>query len=417
MLDRLDRLRHGLRPPPDPRLAVRDLVLLVSSSRGGSSVFAEALRRLPGTLHLRAEVNPFLRLAGFGWPDSGESSDALGPDSRGDADAFARQLAWDIGRPTEQQADLDIDLVWRLRVQWPALPLDDASLLGLVRGVPGSPADDPPGFHIALLRRLRAAWPTAHPRAYDLDLGALDAAFPGVAEPDGPPGATVIEEPPFVAIGPWQRATASQLGAMPLVIKAPSNAYRLPWFRAMFPHARIRLLHLVRNPAAAINGLFDGWRSGGFHAHHMSEDLDIAGYTDHQPRSRRWWKYDLPPGWEAHTRSPLVDVCALQWRRPHEAILAQASGMERRVFHFERFVRGADERVGLMAEVSAWLGAPANAATLAGFREPPPTVMSTARPRLQRWFARRADIEPVIARPEIRALADALGCGPREQWV
>ena len=31
--------------------------------------------------------------------------------------------------------------------------------------------------------------------------------------------------------------------------------------------------------------------------------------------------------------------------------------------------------------------------------------------------ARRAEIEPVIARPEIRALADALGCGPREQWV
>ena len=154
MLDRLDRLRHGLRPPPDPREAVRDLVLLVSSSRGGSSVFAEALRRLPGTLHLRAEVNPFLRLAGFGWPESGARSDALDAQALGDADAFARQLSWDIGRPAAHQSDLDRDLVWRLRVQWPALPLDDAALLALVRAVPGSPADDPTGFHIALLRRL-----------------------------------------------------------------------------------------------------------------------------------------------------------------------------------------------------------------------------------------------------------------------
>lgn len=417
MLDRLDRLRHGLRPPPDPRVAVRDLVLLVSSSRGGSSVFAEALRRLPGTLHLRAEINPFLRLAGFGWPDSGEDSDALGPRSRGDADAFARQLAWDIGRPAAHQPDLDLDLAWRLRVQWPALPLDDADLLALIRSVPGSPADDPTGFHVRLLQRLRGAGAGVSPRAYDLDRGALAAAFPGVPEPDGPPGPLVIEEPPFVAIGPWQRATAAELGAWPLIVKAPSNAYRLPWFRAVFPNARIRLLHLVRNPAAAINGLYDGWRSGGFHAHALDEDLHIEGYSDHQPRSRRWWKYDLPPGWRSHTAAPLVDVCALQWSSPHRAVLGQRLGLPRRVFHFERFVRGADERVALMAEVSAWLGAPAAPATLAGFREPPPTVMSTARPRLQRWFARRAEIEPVIARPEVRALAAALGCGPAAGWV
>lgn len=417
MLDRLDRLRADLTPPPDPRASVRELVLLVSSSRGGSSVFSEALRRLSGTLHLRAEINPFLRVAGFGWPDSGEDDDTLTPDSLGDADAFARQLSWDIGAYAASQPDLDRDLAWRLRVQWPALPLSDADLLDLIRHVPGSRADDLVGFHIRLLSRLRAAWPGVNPHAYDLDRGALAAAFPDVPQPDGPPGDIVIEEPPFVAIGPWRRATAAELATRPLVVKAPSNAFRLSWYRAMFPAARIRLLHLVRNPAAAINGLYDGWRSGGFHAYKVDQDLDIAGYTDHQPRSRRWWKYDLPPGWRAFRDRPLVDVCAFQWRATHQAILDSELGLERRVFHFERFVRGADERMALMAEVSAWLGAPAPDAVLASFREPPPTVMSTARPRLQRWFARRAAIEPVIARPEIRALADMLGCGPPEDWV
>lgn len=417
MLDRLDRLRHDLRPPPDPRSAVRDLVLLVSSSRGGSSVFAEALRRLPGTLHLRAEVNPFLRLAGFGWPDSGEDSDALGPASRGDAESFARQLSWDIGQPATAQPDFERDLVWRLRVQWPDIPLDDTALLELVRRTPGNPADDLTGFHVRLLTRLRSRCADIDPLAYDLDRGAVAAAFPEAGPPEGPPGPEVIEEPPFVAIGPWLRATADQLAQMPLVVKAPSNAYRLAWFRTMFPNARIRLLHLVRNPAAAINGLFDGWRSGGFHAHRVPEPLDIQGYTDHQPRSASWWKYDLPPGWRDHTASPLVDVCAFQWRSAHSAILSQDLGLERKVFHFERFVRGATERVELMREVASWLGAPASRAVLDGFREPPPTVMSTARPRLQRWFARRAEIEPVVARTAIRDLARELGCGPPGNWV
>ncbi|MEC7949010.1 MAG: sulfotransferase [Myxococcota bacterium] len=396
---------------------MRNLVLLVSSSRGGSSVFAEALRRIPGTLHLRAEVNPFLRLAGLGWPASGLDSDALDPDARGDVDAFARQLAWDIGRPARAQPDLAEDLAWRLRVQWPALPLDDAALLALVRSVPGSPSDDHTGFHIDLLRHLRDVWDGMNPRSYDLDRGAIDAAFPGEPKPDGPPGRTIIEEPPFVAIGPWHRATAQELATMPLVIKAPSNAYRLSWFRETFPHARIRLLHLVRNPAAAINGLYDGWRSGGFHAHRVDQELDIAGYSDHQPRSRCWWKFDLPPGWRDHTHAPLVSVCAFQWTSAHRAVLSQPLGLERKVFHFERFVRGASERVQLMAEVSSWLGAPAPPRILDGFREPPPTVMSTARPRLQRWFARRAAIEPVIAHPEVRQLAKAMGCGPPDAWV
>ena len=41
------------------------------------------------------------------------------------------------------------------------------------------------------------------------------------------------------------------------MIKTPSNAYRLPFIQALFPSARIRILHLVRNPAASINGLIE----------------------------------------------------------------------------------------------------------------------------------------------------------------
>jgi hypothetical protein len=38
--------------------AVRRLVVVCASSRGGSSLFGEMLRGLPGLLHTSAEINP-----------------------------------------------------------------------------------------------------------------------------------------------------------------------------------------------------------------------------------------------------------------------------------------------------------------------------------------------------------------------
>ena len=42
---------------------VRDVVVIASSSRGGSSVFSETLRASPDLMHLQAELNPLLTLA------------------------------------------------------------------------------------------------------------------------------------------------------------------------------------------------------------------------------------------------------------------------------------------------------------------------------------------------------------------
>jgi DNA gyrase subunit B len=50
---------------------VRDLVLILSSSRGGSSMLAELLRHSPDLMHLQAEINPYFRLAGLCFPQSG----------------------------------------------------------------------------------------------------------------------------------------------------------------------------------------------------------------------------------------------------------------------------------------------------------------------------------------------------------
>lgn len=383
--ERLAELREARGPRPDPRTELRELVLVLSSSRGGSSVFSEALREVPGLLHLRAEINPFLRLAGYGWPELPES-DALSRPDEGDADLFAAELAYDIGQRAAEQADFALDLDWRLAVQWPGR---------LPRAVVT-------GDHVENLRRLGL-----DPAWYDLPWGGTG--------PAGPPGELVLEEPPFVAIRPWRRATAQQMRSLPLVVKTPSNAYRLPLYRALFPQARIRAIHLTRNPAGAINGLYDGWRFHGFHSHRVPEPMAIAGYTDHRPLDRHWWKYDLPPGWRGYTSAPLPEVCAFQWRSAHEAIL----GLEDVDVHrlrFEDFVRDGESRVAALDGLLAWLGVPFDPGARARLAQPLPKVMTTARPRIRRWFARRELLEPVLRRPEITGLAEALGYGPPETW-
>src|ERR671933_617493 len=63
---RFAELRRLRGPAPADALdRVRELVVVVSSSRGGSTLFGALLRRCPGLLHLRAEINPFFALAGL----------------------------------------------------------------------------------------------------------------------------------------------------------------------------------------------------------------------------------------------------------------------------------------------------------------------------------------------------------------
>src|SRR4051794_39412075 len=71
------------RPAADPD-ALRDVVLLVSSSRGGSSMATEILRRCPGLLSLPGEMNPHV---------------VIGQLAGADADVVRAELAADIGSP------------------------------------------------------------------------------------------------------------------------------------------------------------------------------------------------------------------------------------------------------------------------------------------------------------------------------
>ncbi|RME25204.1 MAG: hypothetical protein D6798_09480, partial [Deltaproteobacteria bacterium] len=369
-----------------------------------------------------------------------------------------RELLLDMmvgGRPVpltdEVRQRLATDIAWRLIAQWPHLDIDPDRVIDTVHRVlarlevdpdPASrdaaprhaasrhaaPRDAAPldtvALHLSVLGRLRRWVPSISPWRYDVDPRRIADFLPGVGESPAPLQGPILEEPPFVLVGPRRRPTDDELARLPLVIKAPSNAYRLSFLQALFPRARLRILHLTRNPAASINGLVDGWLYRGFHAHWLDRPLRIRGYADARPRDARYWKFDLPPGWQAWTHRPLSEVCGFQWRSAHEHVLRWLDAhpeVERRGdlfrMRFEDVVGPPERRIAAFDALGAWLGRPVHGAMRQAVLAGLPPIMSTSPPRKRRWYARAEQLADVLADPAILSVAERLGYGDRDTWI
>lgn len=196
-----ESLRRQRGADPDRLRLVRDVVVVASSSRGGSSLLGALLRRVPGLLHLPSELNPHFVLASL---EPGRELEVL-----------AAELAADIGVPGTELDPFDVE--WRLAAQWP--------------------------------------------HGGEIDVRYYDVPLADEEPPSGPPGPSFVEMPPFVVARPWRRVDPS---SGTLVLTTPRSSFRLDVLRGLFPGARFRVLHLTRRPEAAVNGLLDGWRHHGF---------------------------------------------------------------------------------------------------------------------------------------------------------
>ena len=420
------RARRAAGAPP--LTDIRRVVVVASSSRGGSTLVGALLRSAPGLLHLRAEVNPLFAAARLA-----EGGDA---DRRA---ALEAEIAADVGAPsTTLEADdvgrFAATVAWRLTAQWPDAGIDPDDVERWVRATlrelaAASDAWAPPAFpdlaafHLALLRRVRAAHPEVNPWYYDLPAHTVADAFPDAVPPSGPPGSRFVEMPPFVLVGPWQRPDTATAASRTLVLTTPRNAFRLPVLASLFPAARVSLLHLTRNPAAAVNGLVDGWLHHGFFnctvgvgGDRREAPLRISGYSDRFPAwGTTWWNFDFWPGWEDVADQPLAAVCAEQWRRPHEAVL---TWIERRSpdwhrLRFEDVVGPTPVRRRAFAQLAGWIDVE-GVQCLSGLELPP--LMATAPPRPGRWAERADEILPAVTTGPAGHLAERLGYGDPSEW-
>jgi hypothetical protein len=405
-------------------LPFRDVVAVVASSRGGSSLLFDLLRSSGAFLCLDGEHSTLYKLYGFGLPTEPAAHDGtVAPGA--DAAGFLLALASDVttgntGGPRPRSAgEFATRAVRMLSQQWAECPLAPQEAWEVICGAAArllaAGTADPDRLLLAAVAALRErGWPI-DPWYFDLSPGLVRATFPGLPPPQGPPAALTqtLEAPPFLV--PAAAAPPGRGGPRrPLLLKASMDAYRLPLLRTLFPGARLRVIHLTRNPAAAVNGLIDGWLHHGFFSHNLAgrATFGIDGYGG--PWAGSWWNFDLPPGWQDVVTQPLATVCAAQWASAHTSILAGLAGQDWEVLRVRaEDVFDSDRRPAALRRVFRFCGVRPLAPVRARI------VVATAPPVPGRWRGRRAMIEPAVAEPRVRETSVLLGYGPvpTRQWT
>jgi hypothetical protein len=423
---------------------VRRLVIINSSSRSGSSLLYTLLGKLPHVYCLTGEAAPFYKLnatlGGFNPHASDRIPDAL-LDRVIDFPGLSRDFLADLAcrEPSIACRDIDADtyvddLMLRLALQWTTITFEPAALrrsigAALDAYVARHAVFNAEEFYLELLERLMVLWPQINPFYYDIGTDKVALRFPFLEVPVGPPVAGfTLEEPPFILLSPFRKPTPADLAGKTLLLKSTVDCYRMNLIEKLFPDTEIRIIHLVRNPAATINGIYDGWHHRGFFSHNLSHDftgdespeLRIRGYSDRYPFGSTWWNFDLPDGWQRMVDRDLVEVCAFQWHGANTEILRHLAATHRpscRV-HFEEIIRSEGDRRQAFARLLDFMGMPEEDLDALQL-DRLPVVQSTLPPQLYRWKRRHDLIAQVLAAPRISELAAHFGYLPEtmESWL
>jgi len=363
------------------------VLLVVTAPRGGSSVLFDILRHHEGTCSLDGEHDRWLTLNGICYPAL--ESDVVPADFESfDREKLLTDLLAEVGA-TERTGDrthrVDNTLV-RLPLQFPGRELPYEQIREqLLEGV--SLDEILEGLGIS-------------PLQYD-EHAARDASSPFETE--------TIEDRPFVSSHRHKRGLTAADFERTLVLKASGDAYRLPWIREqLFPETDVKVVHLTRNPAASINGLYDGWRlNRGFQTYDVGE-LDLDGYEG------SLWCYDLPPGWAS--KGSVIDVCLLQWARAHRHILDNRDEFEDVLrVRFEDLLTDTPATIQEIVEF-AELG---ESTLLSENVENPNKVMTTKEPRRARWRDREDLVKSALDRADesYTEVVRELGYTEESEWI
>jgi len=420
-------LRHSLND-------VKRLVIINSASRSGSSLLYALLCRLPQVYALTGEAAPFYKLNTSPGAYNPHASDRIPTelldrviDYAGLSRDFLSDLSLAEAETVTERIDADAyiaDLMLRLSLQWTGAEFDPSVLRSCIKQVfdryaQENPFFDTEEFYLLMLERLHATWPGINPFYYDIGTDRVALRFPHIEVPLGPPSPSfLLEEPPFILLPPRRRPSPADLADKTLLLKSTVDCYRMNLIERLFPEADIRIIHLVRNPAATINGLYDGWLHRGFFSHNLEhcfdgsgrESLRIKGYSDVHPFGKNWWNFDLPEGWQNVADRELVEVCAFQWHSANMEILGHLAETQRRScrIRFEDIMRSGESRRGAFERMLDFMGVAADqipALQLGTL----PVVQSTLPPQLFRWKRRHDMIAKVLAAPHISELAASFG--------
>lgn len=425
---------------------IKKVAIICSASRSGSSLLAEVLKQIPGIYSLSGESVPFYKLNGL-------SGDFFPSDEI--PFGLEKETGYLAGLPRDFLSDFSMlldsndvfndnglleryadNIILRLPLQWPGIAFSYETLRPLVFEALDAHRSSRGGFrvkefYLELLSCLRREYSAIDPYYYDIPVDMVQKKFPEVNIPAGPPNsALTIEEPLFILLSPSRKVSSIDLGANTLLLKSSVDCYRMRFIERLFPGAELKIIYLTRNPAASINGLYDGWLHRGFFSHNLGfllgnkafglASLEISGYSDKYAWGRQWWNYDLPAGWQDHAKKRLEEVCGFQWysaNRSAKLYLDEARKKYCRVRCEDLFLSRDSLKVEL-EKITDFIGLGRCAAKNAEVKNLP-VMQASEKPENRRWKKRKDIILPLLDDPGISGMAEILGYDKRrtEEWI
>jgi len=416
---------------------VRKVCVILTSPRGGSSVFTKDMKNISNTMHLQGEETPFYEAAGW--------NDFLNQELQPRVNVtdtnyrqFARDMLYDMGTINTgnfNSRHYAEQIVSRMIFQLPDLfKVNNITVDVMQRLIDVIAANaearqkegvfNPEDFYIDVFVKLDGFIRGLKTKLgyYDINENKLAGIVPKSTLVGATPANQILaEEAPFVLSEPMNPVSSEDLASKTLVIKNPTNSFRMDFIQSLYPSAQIKVIHLTRNPAAAMNGLYDGWQHRGFYSFVLKRPLNTSDY-----KQRRYWSFDMPPNYqECYNTTELMDICLFQWAAAHKHILRYkriAAANMNIQYHTVRFEDYIQNRTSVMNSVAQWLGGSLTNSIEVG------NVMSTSAPQLARWQkdpARRAKIletlergAPSIPKHEVDDVIRELGYnGGVDTWV
>ncbi len=424
---------------------VRNVVLINSAPRSGSSLLFEILRKIPGVYSLNGESVPFYKLNGL-------SSDCFPSDKIPGELIEKIDRNFDISRDflsgfsiiNNQNGVIDDDLlnqyieklILRFAIQWPKINFDyDVFKKLAMRAIDfyfnNNKQFFKEQFYLELFRFLRTEYKDINPYYYDIPQDMIREKFPDIKVSLAPPNnVLMIEEPPFILLSPQRSVNVKDLSDKILLLKSPLNCYRMEYIKRMFPNADVKVIYLIRNPAASINGLYDGWLYRGFFSHNLAsyfschkteaDKLNIAGYSDKYAWGKFWWNFDLPPGWENYIDKSLEEVCAFQWYSANKAMQGYINNRGNSVckIRYENVVRSLESRISEMEKIIDFIGLKSNIIKILNLNELP-VVQTTCPPQFYRWKKKKDILLPILDNIRIFEMYNSMGYRKKniKQWL
>lgn len=424
---------------------VKKVLVINSSSRSGSSLLYAMLRKVPGIYSLTGEAAPFYKINTKFKPEivckSEKISDAQIDsliDLEGLSNDFVSDCSLSNGNATVNKntniEEYSRDIISRLFLQWTDILFEVELVKKLILDCFNSikrlkVTVSVEEFYLKLLKALIKEYPGINPYYYDIDTELVRFSFPEIPVPAAPPNRfLVIEEPPFVLQFPRTNPNAENLQNDTWLLKSTVDCYRMNLINRLFPNAEIKVIYLTRNPAATINGIFDGWLHRGFFSHNLEDYLknsglkkmNIRGYSDKAVWGKFWWNFDLPEGWENYINAPLTEICAFQWFSANSEIQKNIQQYKYPVLtvRYENFIRSLASRNAQFKRILDFSGIGNDLIEFLNLNNLP-VVQATLPPQIYRWKKRKDIIEKLLDNNDISDMAASLGYYKQnmEEWL